>query len=548
MKPLNDKTQGKRGKISETRTLSAPTGGWHVGSPMASAPVGTCFQLENAFPELDFIRMRGGSTVWATGMTGVVTALLPWTDGNTKLLFACNGGNIYDITAQGAVGAPLVSGLDPNAIMTYVQFTGLGIQYLLACNGVNPVQLFTGAVWTTAPAITGLTGNQLSYLWSFKNRLYGIEANSQNVWYLGLNAIGGPATIFPLAPFLSRGGKLLAGGTWAQLTANGITYNWAVVSSEGEVITYTGGSAATADWQQTGCYRVSRPLGVNCLLQAGGDLAIMTEDGIVSLASIQTQDQVALQNKAVTQQIGPAWRDAVISRAGLTGYQIIIWPLRSMVVVNMPQINAADRTQFIANGRTGAWCRYTGWDARSWAVSGVGLGLSVLYYGTSDGRVMKAEDGGMDDGKSYGMTVFTSYTDLGQLDIGLPSFGQASSRKKVTMVSPKIQTNFVINPKITINSDFDQAIPSAPAPAGGPVYSISGVKWNVAQWKVDVWPVGSGGVVGIGGIFQYKNWVPVFADAQAIGLITQVSVQSLVTPDIRLTSTDILYEQGNIFG
>lgn len=554
MKPLDDKTQGKRSRISETRSLVAPTKGWYVGTPMASAPVGTCFQLENAFPELDYVRMRAGALEFARGMTGNVTTLMPWTNGAIRYLFAANAGKIYDVSAGGAVGAALVSGLDPNAIMSFVQFTGLGVQFLICANGINPLQLFNGSSWGTSPAITGLTGSQLSYIWTYRNVLYGIEANSLNVWYLATNAVGGPATIFPMSPFFCKGGKLVAGGAWEQLTSNGVMYNWVVVSSEGEVVTYTGSFAGGSDWTQSGYYKISRPLGQNCLMQAGGDLAILTEDGIIPLSTIQTSDQVALLNKAVTLPIAPAWRDAVIARAGLSGWQIIVWPLRSMAVVNLPKISAADKTQFVANARTGAWSRYVGWDANCWAVSGVGTGVSSLYYGTSDGRVMQAETGGQDDGSSYAMTVFTSYTDMSQTDVqtsGLgqaQSFGQGAFRKHLTMVRPRLQTNFAVTPKVTINVDFDVSIPTAPPPAAGPVTGITGAQWGVAKWGVDVWPTGSAGTSTSGGTFQYQNWIPVFADAQVIGLIIQIGVQSTVTPDIRLTATDVLYETGNVFG
>jgi len=46
MKALNDKTQGKRGRISETRSLVAPIKGWWVGSPLAEAPPNTAYLLE----------------------------------------------------------------------------------------------------------------------------------------------------------------------------------------------------------------------------------------------------------------------------------------------------------------------------------------------------------------------------------------------------------------------------------------------------------------------------------------------------------------------
>src|SRR6266576_3547493 len=279
LQPLTDKTQGKRGQIASTRTIVAPTKGWYVGSPMAQAPAGTAFLLENAFPELDYVRARAGATQFSTGMTGAIQALMPNTDGvNVKLFAYDNAGKIFDVTAGGAVGAAVVTGLAHPADVSFVQYSGTGPQTLVVANAVDPLQFYNGTTWSIAPAWTGLTGNPISFVWEYNHRLYGIEANSCNVWYVAVDAIGGAATIFPMGPLMRLGGKLVAAGTWTQLSQNGILYNWFVVSSEGEVVIFNGsfpGDPAT--WKQAGCYKIGRPLGQNCIQPAGADVAILTE-------------------------------------------------------------------------------------------------------------------------------------------------------------------------------------------------------------------------------------------------------------------------------
>ena len=122
---------------------------------------------------------------------------------------------------------------------------------------------------------------------------------------------------------------------------------------------------------------------------------IMTEDGIVPMSKVQTLDQIALQNVAVTQPIQPEWIKAVIERTGLVGWQVTLWSLQSMAIINLPKSSTADRTQFVVNARTGAWARYSGWDANCFAVFN-----NSLFYGSSDGRVMQAETGSADDGQT----------------------------------------------------------------------------------------------------------------------------------------------------
>jgi len=544
LKALRDKTQGQRNKVSESRSLGVPVKGWYVGAPMAEAPAGTAFLLENTFPEYDYIRLRGGAVQFATGMSGVVRTLLPYTDGTAGKLFAVNAGNIFDISLGGAVGAPVVTGLNATAIMSYTQYSGTGPQTLVCANGVDPLQFYNGTSWSTAPAWTGLGPAAISNVWQYNNRLYGIAANSTDVYYVGVNAIGGPVTIFPMGPLLRLGGKLAAGGTWTQLTSNGIQYTWFVISTEGEIIVFTGsfpGDTTGDPWRQTGCYKMSRPLGQNCIQAGGGDVAILTEEGIEALSQARSLDEIAIAPRAVSAAIGPAFREAVIARSGLVGWQMIVWPLRYMAIVNMPQIGPP-HTQFISNARTGAWCRYIGWDARCFAIHG--LGQSKLYYGTSDGRVMQAEQGGMDDGLSYCGTIFYSYSAVGTLDVGtagsgaVVSAGQSTSRKQVKMIRPRFQTNIQdIIPKITINTDFNTTIPSPPPPSGT---IPAGALWGVAKWGVDKWPGPS--------FFETQHWHETYAMSSVLAPVIQISIKNATTPDLRLTNIDVLFESGNIFG
>jgi hypothetical protein len=521
LQALRNKAGGKQ-QIAEPKTLPAPIKGWYVGAPLAEPPPGTAYVLDNAFPQLDYVRARAGCVAYATAIPGATTvaALMPWTDGINPKMFAASNGAIYDVSGSGAVGAALVSGLT-NSNFQFIQFSGTGGQFLMAANGYDPVQLFNGTAWGTTPAITGLTGNPLSALWTFKHRVYGIERATLNAWYLPIDSIGGIATVFPMEALFAKGGYLVAGGTWALPTVNGLLEACIFITSEGEVAVFTGPYPGDTNWGQQGVYKVSKPLGSNCLMKAGGDMAIMTEDGIVPMSKVETLDQVALQNSAITLPIAPAWRDAVLARTGIAGWQIVLWPLQSMAIINLPKANAIDRTQFIANARTGAWCRYLGWDANCFAVFN-----NNLYFGTSDGRVMQGEAGGQDDGGIYTTTIFYSFTDL---DAG-------PVRKIIHQVRARIRTNFAVQPVISVNVDYDISIPPAP---GSLVLGQPSTQWGIAKWGLDKWPAS---------IFQLQNWVGVPAEGSVVAPIVQMSFSGTSAPDMRLTSMDILYETGNEIG
>ncbi|QOZ15945.1 hypothetical protein XI02_13870 [Bradyrhizobium sp. CCBAU 21365] len=512
----------RRPPPSQTAFLPAPTAGWYVGDNLSTAPPGTAYILDNAFPQQDYVRMRAGSLAYATGMvSAAVTSLIPYVNGTSSKFFASCSGNIYDITSGGVVGAPVQVGLNTTALVEYIQFTNAGATWLICVNGVDPAFMFNGTSWQTSPAITGLTGGNLAFVWPFKSALYGVQAASLAAWYLATNAIGGAATKFDLSGIFKYGGYLLCGTSWSISSNSGLYETNVFITSEGEVAMYDGLNPADTAWTLKGLYKIAKPLGRRCIMKAGGDIAIMTEDGIVPMSQVMTLDQIALQNVAVTKPIAPAWKNAVIARQGLSGWQITTWPLQSMGIINLPKATAGDATQFIANVRSGAWGRYLGWDANCFAVYN-----NNLYYGTSDGRVMQAEVGGQDDGKNYTMTIFPSYTDL----------KSPANTKHVKMVRPRLQASYGVTPKVTVKVDFDTVAPLAPTAS---VPASTGALWDVALWDVAVWPPT---------LVDLSAWT----DAQGFGAVVspvlQLTLSTSITPDVRLNSTELLYEVGAPMG
>ena len=514
--------QARRKPVSDVKFLPSPTGGWYVGANLSEAPKGTAYILDNAFPQLDYVRMRGGSISYATGMANAaVSTLIPYVSASSSKFFAFCNGSIFDVSSGGAVGAAAVTGLNSTAYIEYIQFTNTAATWLIAVNGVDAAQLYNGSAWVTVPAITGLTGGNLAFVWPFKNRIYGVQAASLSAWYLPLNSIGGAATQFDLSGIFRYGGSLLCGTSWSISSTSGLYEVCVFITSEGEVAIYDGLSPADTAWTLKGLYKISKPLGRRCILKTGGDIAIMTEDGIVPMSSVMTLDQIALQNVAVTKPIAPAWRDAVVARQGIAGWQITTWPLQSMGIINLPKTNAGDKTQFIANVRTGSWARYVGWDANCFAVYN-----NALYYGTSDGRVMQAETGGQDDGANYTWTVFPAYNSLGSPAIN----------KHVKMVRPRIQSAFPVTPQVTIKVDFDTTKPPQPtASAAAPV----GALWDVALWDVATWPAA---------LTDISSWVDAEGFGANISPVVQLTLSTSITPDVRLTAIEILYENGNPIG
>lgn len=516
------RANAQRRKVAKGVTLPAPTKGWWVADNVAVAPPLTAKVMDNFFPNEDHVRIRRGSEEYATGLTGDVYSLMVYDNGSSAKMFAADATDIYEVTSPGAVGAAKVSSLS-NGDWSYVQFTTTGGTYLRLVNGANTPQVFDGSTWGTSPAITGATPTDLKYVWAYRNRLYFIEKNSLDAWYLPVDSIGGAATEFKMGGIFTLGGKLLFGTSWSANLSAQTDEVWIVGTTQGEIAVYSGTYPGDASWKIQGLYRIGKPLGQNCVMRAGGDVAIVTEDGIVPMSKVVSLDRVALANEAITKPIQPAWRHAVAERTGQSGWSITSWQVEGMVVVNLPQIDTNDRTQYIANARTGAWCRYTGWDAKCFGVYN-----NKLYFGTSDGRVMRGETGGSDDATLYTGAMMWSYTDA----------KQGPARKHLKAIRPMYRTTYNAAPAFAILLDYDEELPSPPSAITS---QPEGAAWDAAVWDTDVWPegqvaVGSWSWRSVGGIGG------VFAPAM------QVSIDSTVAPEFDLQQVDVLFEIGEALG
>ncbi|NDE81357.1 MAG: hypothetical protein EB037_10650, partial [Actinobacteria bacterium] len=86
-------------------SLPAPVGGWNARDALANMAPTDAVTLENLFPGVSSVALRGGYVEHATGMSGQVETLMTYNGGSSDKMFAIVGGKIYDVTSSGAVGA-----------------------------------------------------------------------------------------------------------------------------------------------------------------------------------------------------------------------------------------------------------------------------------------------------------------------------------------------------------------------------------------------------------------------------------------------------------
>ena len=536
---------------ADVKRIEAPINGWVTNTNLAKPVPRSAYRLDNWFPTLTGIRMRAGSDLFATIGSDPVTSLFPYVSGSLRKLFAADVNQIFDITSptiddmldeiQWVSGDYLswlsedimawcgmtvsVSGQTGGYYST-VQFGTSGGEFLIAVNGADDQQMYDGSAWTainsgSSPiAITGVDTDDLSAVWSYRSRLYYVQLDTKDTWYLPLDSVGGAATKFTLRGVFQKGGSALFGATWSLDAGDGQDDKWVVVSTEGEVVVYQGDDPGASDWSQIGRYEMARPLGKNAWTKAGGDVLICTVEGLIPLSQVIQKDPAALYLAAVSRNIEPDWRTEAVARQSLP-WNIAKWSEKSMMVVTNPTVSTSTADQcFAANLQSGAWARFTGWDARSLAVHD-----GQLYFGDSSGQIFKAEISGKDGSNSYTCTYVGGFEGL----------GSTGAYKTCTLARATFKAAREFNPLLSLSVDERVVLPSPPSAAT----VTAGDEWDLAQWDVAQWDASFEASV-------TKRWNSVAGSGASVAPQVQITSGSTVAPDAELLVLDVTYETGGV--
>jgi hypothetical protein len=200
---------------------------------------------------------------------------MSYSSGATDKLFAIAGSSIFDVTNAGTVGAADKTGLG-NAKWEYVNVTTPAGGYIYAVNGIDKPLLYNGSTWTN-PAITGVTDTTLNNITTFKNQVWFTQNNSLKAWYLPTLSIAGAAAAIDMSAVAQLGGHLVNVGTWTLDAGYGVDDNLVFITSNGEVIVYSGTDPSDATkWALVGVWRIGKPVGKRCFLKYGGDMLILS--------------------------------------------------------------------------------------------------------------------------------------------------------------------------------------------------------------------------------------------------------------------------------
>jgi hypothetical protein len=512
-------------------SLPAPVGGWNARDSLANMEPTDAVRLDNFFPTVASCTLRGGYQNLTT-FTGVARTLMAFSGGattNNRLFAAVSSGStykIYRVDSGTAVDQTLPTTIS-SAVFEYSNFANTADTFLMAVNGIDAPLLYTQSTgaWTN-PTInfpaspSGMTATKFANVTVFKNRLWFIEKDSLRAWYLpslSVQATGtSTAQYIDLSAVVKYGGHLVDLDTWTVDAGYGVDDNLAFVTSNGEVIIYRGTDpASAATWALAGVWKLGSPIGPRCMLKYGGDLLILTYDGLMpmaqSLQSSRLDPRVALSNKI---QGAIASATTVYGSHTSTGWQIYYSAKNNAVWINVP-VQDDLQEQYVMNTITTSWCRFTGWGAYCWETW-----QDNPYFG-GNGFVAQAWTDTYKDGATKPITTNV-----------LQAFNYFESRgvkKYFTRARPTIFTD--ASPAIQLGMNVDFSLANSTATLIPPVTPVYGT-WDSGLWDNAKW--GGDPVV-------VNNWQGITGLGYCGGLVfSSVSAGT----QIEWASTDVVFQSG----
>lgn len=452
---------------ADIRSLPAPTGGWNTTSALTNMPPRDCVEIVNFWPQVATVDLREGSVAHKTGFANPVLTLMPYL-GATQKLWAATDAGIYDATTAGAVGAAAM--VVTEGVYSHTNFTNAGGTYLVAVNGVDTLKLYDGAAWASitgasVPAITGVTTSDLSVVEVFKRRLWFAKKNTLDVYYLPVDAIAGALALLPLAGYYKLGGYIVEIATWTVDGGDGIEDYIVFISSEGEAVVFQGfDPTLSSDFRMVGSFFIGKPVGPRCTDKYGGDLVVFTQAG-VALMSQLLQSATLGRNEALSMKIQKAFADAAFAYQFSTGWQIINYPDRNALLVNLPA-GAGLQKQYVMNTITKAWTAFEGWTANCFAQ----LGTS-LYYGGAD-EVVQCWTGTNDKDVAITGYVQQAYNNF-----------RIAGNKHIQLTRLNIATSGRTQIQASYRTDFGPELANSQTLLG----EGGGTLWDSAVWDSSAW-------------------------------------------------------------
>lgn len=484
-------------------TMPSPFGGMNTRDGLGALQPQEARLLRNWVPVGNAVEPRRGRTAYSTGgNAAIVSTLIPFEGLTTSKLIGINGAttaaDIFDFSSASAASVS-----NSNYTVNRWQHETYGNR-AIAVNGTDTPFYYDGSsTGATGFSGSGLTIANLINIAKVRNRLWLCEKSSADVWYGGIGSVTGTLTKFQLSQVVA-GGTCMAIGAHSQDAGDGPDDLTVMVMSTGEVVVYSGDPST--NFTKVGNFKMPPPVGRKCLVNIGGQLAVLTRMGLVPLtAAFQGTafDQVALGNFG---KVSPSIQEDVRLYGSLDGWEVTFH--NGIVIINVPTLANTTSRQWFFNVLTGAWTQ-ADLPAASFAVW-----AGDLYFGAWDAGTVYKYTGYNDDGDGIPLIARTAFTNVG------PN----------RAIANLIRFDMVVNGQLSgaFGLDADYSYEAITVPSVTIAASVASTPWGSA-WGSD-WSSSS----------EYQGqWFGAWAEGRHIGLAFEGEAQAST---LQWYSTTVLAE------
>lgn len=448
--------------------FSSPVGGWNARDPLNAMKPQDAVRLINWFPRQGDVITRLGHTEHVDLETSeTVQNLHVFEYGTATQLLAFSDGEFFD--ASDATPGSIENGFDPTPFVSDMM-GGL----LFLANGVDDVQIYDGSTME-ASDFTGVDLGVLNFVKSYKHRLYFIEKNSQKMWYGPLAGVTGALTSFDFKNVGGFSGNLVLLGSLSRDGGAGKDDLFVAVFASGDAAVYTGTDPSDAsEWSLLGRFKLGRPLGRFASFETEADLYLLTDRGYEQVSRVLPMGQETPASKLISDKISGAVTEAIKLVGPSDNWRACLVPTEEMFLVNVPSSSATlTPTQHVRNINTKAWCLFAGLDIRSFILHG-----SFMYFGTSDGRVMKYGTSTLDDGESIRVDCQTAWNFL----------GERRRNKLVTHMQPSFVAFYMPTVSLAIGANYVDppiGVASSYSSAQAELPEWDSFEWDAMEWAAE---------------------------------------------------------------
>lgn len=458
-------------------TMPPPSTGLDVVTPIDNMEPTSALELVNIFPGAGAPTVRLGYKQFANlGTSSPIRFMheFPLQDGTARLIVAQDA-KIYSVSSTGVVtNVSKVGGYISGAWNK--ELFGGNI-YLANNSGSDAPQVLTSAgVVAQDINASGVTLANLCNVASYRERLYFIERNTMKAWYhkTARATLVSASAVLDSVDFqyiMRRGGYLLFTGSYTNQTAATSQDYFMAVSSEGEIVMYSGYSPDDPNWSLVAHFVIGKPLGPKAFVRVNQDVWIITQQGIVPVSALFQMDPEQALN-VVSYKINPLITQYATQVALSEMWNGFFWPAGRRVYITLPD-STSTSTLLVYSIDSKSWTQFALYSGEHSVASCKYNNLP--FYGSNTGIVYQGETGYADvvtassSGESIQFAARCAFS----------FYGSRGNYKAFKDIRPIIKAKRGLTLQLGLDTDFKRqsVVTSVTTPAS--TFTAWGSQWGI---------------------------------------------------------------------